>query len=258
MKFRRLLSGAATGAVLLTAAACGGSSAEGIAADLGTGNFASEVAAATETEQSTHVEATLTFQGKSMSMNGDVATSKKLEDLSARLSMKAANEGAFEVRIVDGVLYIKGKGLSSDPAKPWLEFDMSDPSNPLAGFYEQIVANVNPAQSAQMFEAVTELDNKGTETIDGIDTTRYEVTVDMEKALELSGVTDSLGVDPRQLSNQIPDEITYDVWLETDTALMVRMAMQMEGMEFDMRFSDWGKPVSVEAPPSGQVIEFDL
>jgi LppX_LprAFG lipoprotein len=258
MKLRRLLSGAATGAVLLAAAACGNSSAEGIAADLGTDNFAAEVAAATETEQSTHVKAKLTFKGQTMSMTGDVAASTKLEDLAAQLTMEASDEGTFEVRIVDGVLYIKGQGLSSDPAKPWLEFDMTDPSNPLAGFYEQIVANVNPAQSAKMFEAVTELENKGTEQVDGIDATRYEVTVDMDKALELSGVADDLGVDPRQLGNQIPAEITYDVWLETDTALMVRMAMEMQGMQLDLHFSDWGKPVSVEAPPSNQVIEFDL
>lgn len=258
MKLRRLLAGAATGFVLLTATACGGSSAEGIAADLGTDNFASEVSAATETEQSTHVEATLTFKGQTMSMTGDVAASAKLQDLAAQLSMKTAGKGTFEVRIVDGVLYIKGQGVSSDPAKPWLEFDMSDPSNPLAGFYEQIVANVNPAQSAKMFEAVTELDNKGTEQVDGVDATRYEVTVDMEKALELSGVADSLGVDPRQLGSQIPGDVTYDVWLETDTALMVRMAMEVQGMQLDLHFSDWGKPVSVEAPPSDQVVEFDL
>jgi hypothetical protein len=258
MRLRRLLSGAATSALLLTAAAGCGGSAEGIAANLTADDFAAEVAAATRTEQSAHVEATLGFRGETMTMTGDVSTSRRIEGLAARIMVEVPDQGTFELRIVDGVLYLKGDGLSSDPAKPWLELDMTDPSNPLAAFYEQIVANANPAQSARMFEAVTELDNKGEEVVDGVDATHYEVTVDLVKALELSGVADGLGLDGDQVRDQIPDTVMYDVWLETETALMVRLTMQLRGLEMDVHFSDWGTEFSVERPPADQVSEFDL
>jgi hypothetical protein len=256
-RLRRLLGGAAAGAVLLATAACGGS-AEGAAADLSTENFGSKIATATEAEQSTHLEATMSFQGQSMTMTGDVATAPRLEGVLAQLRMEVPQEGPFEMRMVQGVLYLKGGGISNDEAKPWVKIDLADPSNPLAGFYEQIVANVNPAQAAKMFEAVTELENKGEEEVDGLDTTHYRVTVDMAKALDLSGLADSMGVDPEQLAGKLPDEVTYDVWLETETALMVRMSMDLRGMHMDLHFSDWGQDVSVQPPPAGQVTTFVL
>jgi hypothetical protein len=253
MVIRRLLAGALAGAVLATGAACGAGTTEGMAANLTSADFADEVATATESESSAHLEATLSFRGETMTMSGDLASAPRLEELQAQLDIEVPGQGPLDLRIVDGILYLKAPGLSTEPGKSWVEVDLTDDSNPLAGFYKQIVANTNPAQSAKAFEAVTDLENRGQETVDGVEATRYEVTVDLAKAVELSGAAAG-----EKVLDELPVEVTYDVWLETDTALMVRLALELQGMEMDLHFSDWGEPVTVAAPPAGQVAELDF
>jgi hypothetical protein len=258
MLMRRLLAGGVAGAVLVTGAACGGDPTEGVAANLTRADFADEVATATESERSAHLEATLSFRGETMTMSGDIASAPRLEELRAQLDIEVPGQGPLDLRIVEGILYLKARGLSTEPGKSWVEVDLTDDSNPLAGFYRQIVANTNPAQSAKAFEAVTELENRGEETVDGVEAIRYEVTVDLAKAVDLSGAAGAGGADSEKLLDELPAEVTYDVWLETDTALMVRLALELQGMEMDMHFSAWGEPVAVAPPPAGQVAELDF
>ncbi len=80
----------------------------------------------------------------------------------------------------------------------------------------------------------------GNETIDGVDTVHYEVTVDVADAIAASPQAGSklgeVGVD-------LPDTVTYDVWVTSDNQLRrasfdVTVADQTVAMVLDMRPSD--------------------
>lgn len=258
MKLRRLLAGLGAGAALLVAAGCSGGTAEGIAADLGKDNFAAELSDATAQQRSAHIDGSISFQGQTMTMVGDVETAEELADVQAQMTMQIPDQGALELRIVDGDFYMRGEGIPTEPGKPWGRIDLSDPTNPLAGFYKQLMSYTNPAEQVEMFRAVTDLENKGQESVDGVDATHYEVNVDLRKALRLSGLYEDLGPKAGAIASELPDEVTYDVWVATDTALMVRMSLDMAGVDIDLHFSDWGQDVSVETPPASEVADFDF
>ena len=258
MLLRRFLAGAAAGAALLTTVGCSGGPAEGVAADLSRDNFAAELSDATTQQQSTHLEGEVSFQGQTMTMSGDLTTARDLADVEAQLEMQVPAQGPLEMRIVDSVFYMRGAGLSTESGKPWARIDMSDPSNPLAGFYTQFMSYTNPVDQTEMFRALTDLENKGEEFVDGVDTTHYEVTVDLRKALKETGLYDDLGAKAAGMASELPEDVTYDVWVATDTALVVRMSVDLAGAALDLHFSHWGEDVSVEAPPASQVSDLDF
>ncbi len=261
MTLRRRWSQAATVAAVLALASCSGGSSgapDGIAANLSADTLASEVSSATSQATSTHIDAEVSYLGTTMTMSGDLAATAARDDFQALVSMNVPGEPTLTVRVVDNVVYLAGAGFATDSAKPWASIDLDDSSNPLGSFYEQLVTNANPAEAARMFEAVTELDNHGTDDVGGVAATHYTVRVDLAKALELVGLSGELGQAPAALGADLPDQITYDVWLETSSALMLRLTMELPGMEMDLRFSDWGEPVAVRAPPAGQVTPFSF
>ncbi|MGH3505635.1 MAG: LppX_LprAFG lipoprotein [Nocardioidaceae bacterium] len=258
MLLRRLFAGAAAGAALLAGVGCSGGTAEGVAADLSKDNFAAELSDATTQQHSTHLEGEVSFQGQTMTMSGDLTIAQELADVEAQLEMQVPTQGVLEMRIVDSVFYMRGAGLSTESGKPWARIDMSDPTNPLAGFYSQLMSYTNPVDQTEMFRAVTDLENKGEESVDGVDTTHYEITVELRKALKETGLYEDLGAKAAGIASELPEDVTHDVWVATDTALIVRMSVDLAGASLDMHFSDWGEDVSVEAPPASQVSDLDF
>lgn len=260
MKLRRVWVGVVSGALMVTAAACGGGTAEGVAANLTKSDFAAELSAATAQQKSVHLEATVSFQGQEMTLSGDIAgaPTKQLADLEAQVAMQVAGQPALEMRIVDGTVYLRSDNLPTESGKPWGRVDVSDPTSPMAGLYKQLMTYTNPADHVEMFRAVTSLENKGQDSVDGVATTHYLVTVDLGKALKLTGLYEDMGPKADGIVSALPDDVSYDVWVATDTALMVRLSLDLLGADVDVHFSDWGQQVSVEAPPASQVSDLDF
>lgn len=157
--------------------------------------------------------------------------------------------GEMDVRMVDGVVYLSMGQLTQ--GKFW-KIDPSDPTGPLASMgMGKMLDQLDPAKALeQMQDGISKVTYVGAE--DGLD--HYELTIDMQKMLDAMG-----GGLPQEAQAQLPDSVTYDLWLD-DQNRFTRMSMDdlpMGGTDasMEMTVSDWGKDVTIEAPPADQVTD---
>lgn len=96
----------------------------------------------------------------------------------------------------------------------------------------------------------------GLDTIDGVEVTQYEVSVDVAAAL---AAVPQAELDPAVGDIELPDTITYDVWVTADNQLRrvsfgTEIGGQTIAMQLDMTTTD--EPLGLELPADGDV--FDL
>ncbi len=63
---------------------------------------------------------------------------------------------------------------------------------------------------------------------------------------------------PQAAMGQLPDSVTYDLWLDEEHRMaQTTMELPVQGMttSVEMTVDDWGKDVSIEAPPADQVTD---
>ena len=145
------------------------------------------------------------------------------------------SQGAAWVSIDLGAL-AKLSGQSLDDLQGGLGFDPTD-----------------IARSLLDTENATEV---GVETIDGVETKHFEVTVDIAAALAAVPQAD---IDPTLPDIDLPDTVVYDVWVTADNQLRrvsfdTDIAGQSTAMQLDMTTSD--EPSGIELPAESEV--FDL
>lgn len=248
MKIRRL--GTSAAALMLAATAgCGGtgsgeaSTSDG--GDLTKATFASAVSDAQTKAETAHLEADMTAQGQKLSMSGDMDMSKN--DVAFDLSMTGASMGGdARFILVDRVVYLRMPGLSQ--GDKFIKIDASKGGGPVAEMFDKMMSQLNPSQTFEAFDAITSLKEKGTQEIDGVETTHYTVTVDTQKALKAQGMADQVP------SGKMPKTIDYDVWVDGDN-LVRKLSMDVQGNQVDMRLSQWGESVDIAAPPKNQVTD---
>jgi hypothetical protein len=198
--------------------------------------------------RSGHMEATfdLTVAGQSatMNMSSDFATGDDPEDALLNAKIDAAGV-QMEMRLVDEVLYIKSPGMSMSPGKPWVAADTNDPNNPLGSMAD----SAKPQSFTKFLADADNVKDLGTETVDGIETTHYELTVSTKKLMAGNKELSSLA--PQ--ATGMPKQLKINVWLNDDE-LPIQMKVPFGKMgTFEMHFSDYGKDVDVQAPPANQV-----
>lgn len=256
--WRRAVSVLAVG-VLVGLAGCGAGSTETSSGDepekpsdsapavLNEDNFADKVVAAQVAAGSTHVEATIDASGQSFELSGDVAG---LGSTDTEMDVTATfGDEKLHLLVVERVLYVKGAEFAPK-GKKWLKVDLSDPSNPLGRIFD----SVNPGNFTAYLTGVTAFEDQGVETVDGVETRHYSVTVDTAKMLESNPMFQ--GQDASTLG--LPDELTTQAYLDSDNR-PVRLMVDLEATgSFDVHFSDYGRDVTVTAPDPRTVGEFSL
>ena len=182
-------------------------------------------------------------------------------DLSALLSLDAGmltgeGDGDASVELLfdaaTGMVYISAEALRgllpADSA--WVSADLGVLAEKSGTSLEEMQKElfVDPAESARLLLDSDNVVEVGNEVIDGVDTVRYEVTVDIVAAIAASpqagSKLDEAGVD-------VPDTVTYDVWVTSDNELRrasfdVTVAGQTIAMVLDMRPSD--QPLDMQVP----------
>jgi len=179
--------------------------------------------------------------GPGMEMTGEMDLSADKPAMDMTMS-GAQLGGEARMILVGDAMYMRVPGAGM--GNKYLKVDASDPDNPLA----RALQSMDPSSSFKAFEAVTSLERVGEDTIGGVPTEHYTVTVDTEKSLRAQGI------DPRQAGGQLPPEVTYDVWVGEDE-LIRKMVMGPEAGGIELLLSKWGEPVQISAPPPGQVRE---
>ncbi|MGW2330167.1 hypothetical protein ACWC5C_31040 [Streptomyces sp. NPDC001700] len=198
--------------------------------------------------------------GKSAAVGGEGVID--LEDGDSVMTIRAGGQ-KVEQRVVDQVLYQKlpARQRAQVPGdKPWIKVDLRKAAAEQdSGSSNQIN---DPAQSAALAKGITDRNTEkvGTATVDGVKTTRYRVTVDVDK---LSGTA--------ALKHQVGPSVPMDVWLD-DQGRIRRQQVTMNLKPTDqadkstavprkmtvrtlIEFSDFGTEVDTDAPPAGQTTD---
>lgn len=192
--------------------------------------------AAVAEKQSAHL--TMAGSGQGMSGEGDVSYAG--DDTAMQMRMELPTGKAL-VRLVDGVMYMAMPPMT--PEGKFLKIDTNDPNSPFGDLGG--VLQGDPLATFDAFDAGLEkVVYVGAEDVDGEEMDHYVLTVDAKKAAQAQGTKVPSGT----------GTVTYDLWID-DQDLMRRLQFGSGQTGMTLTMSDWGKPVTVKAPPASAIME---
>lgn len=264
-------------ALAVTLGACGdnGSSNTGTNTDTNTGGNAPAAAAnvadlakaigdqASE-KTSAHMKISGDVAGEQLTGEGDVSFAAANSAISMDMETP---EGSISMVLVDNIFYIKmPAGQELEPGKPWFKIDPNS-DNPLADAFgsvtEELSKSADPRVALEEFKDTGEITDTKEEDLDGVATTHYTITVDVQKLADAQD-------DPtqKQAMQQVIEaglkDFPVEVWVNEDD-LPVRVVVDMPtpdgkggttATKMQVDYSNWGEPVDIAAPPADQVAEF--
>ncbi|MGC7097194.1 hypothetical protein ACPZ19_21180 [Amycolatopsis lurida] len=185
------------------------------------------------------------------------------EGANSKMTMSMQMMGmSIEMRMVDGVVYMKLPEGQAPSGKPWVKLDGADSAE--LGQAMNQAEQSDPRKILEMVQKAGKITKSESATLDGQEVSHYFVDLDLKKAGGLGGASE------KDLA-QLPDGIVVpmELWLNAEQ-LPVQVSMDMGAMmqkvaeqsgqkmpggnaKMTMKYSDWGSPVEVEAPPADQV-----
>ena len=187
------------------------------------------------------------------------------DNLEMSMNMGLGGMQISEVLIGD-TLYMKIPALSSElGGKPWAKVGLGTMGS-LGSTLQSLVdsaKNTDPAAQLQPLLASGDLKKVGTETVDGVQATHYSGTVDPATAFSSSQAAKNLTADQiaqikSMLSSAGVTSEKIDVWVGSDGLPVeetISMTTSAGAEKVDLHMSGWGQPISVAAPPAGQVAD---
>lgn len=195
---------------------------------------------------SAHVTMAMTGAAR-MRAVGDMAFHGSRPEMRMTMSMAQMGTGRMEMRFVHGILYMAMPPMT--PPGKFLKIDPNDASNPLSSQMGGLSEQMDPLQSMRALQgAVRSIHRLGTAQVDGAKTDHYRMKVDTAELMKASGKAGLAG------AAQLPDTLTYDVWLDQQD-LLRRMTFDVGPVDTTMTMSSWGEDVSVQAPPASSVVK---
>ncbi len=184
--------------------------------------------------------------------------------------------GEMEMVMDDGVIYMRSPAFEGAPT-PWVSLDTTkmDPAS-AAQFGGFGAGTTDPSAYAGLFAGVFDVKASGDADIDGIATTRYTGTIDLQKVLE--GFADVVGEDADAKTTEqleaaveqfealgIDGKIPFQIWID-DEGLPRRQRITMDfgdlvpgvgeaQMEMTVDYSAFGEPVDVDLPKASEVTD---
>ncbi|MFF7867287.1 DUF1396 domain-containing protein [Streptomyces qaidamensis] len=197
----------------------------------------------------------------SMRLKPTIAMSMKMQ-----APEQAAGE-TVEIRLVDKAMYLGGGAEMAKEmdGKRWLKFDLSgsDAAKDLDKMGSTSQAEQNPAAESTFLTGAKDVKKVGSEKVEGVETTHYTGTVTLAELR--ASLKDSKGETREQREKSIKqyeklgvDKLTMDMWVDgEDHTKQFRMKGQADKGPMDMTitFLDYNKPVTVKAPPAGEVAD---
>ena len=231
------------------------------------------IAAAESTITARTVEFDLTVSASDLAditVSGSVDNESQLVSVTADLSSLLALGdtpipfgGGDMTVLVDGstgVLYLDASALGGflPDGAGWVSIDLGTLAEQSGQALDDLQDEfaLDPSDIARSLLDSEDAVEVGTDTIDGVEVRHYEVSVDIAAAL---AAVPQAELDPAIGDLELPDTVTYDVWVTADNQLR-RVAFSTEivgqtvGMQLDMTTSD--EPLGIELPADGDV--FDL
>lgn len=214
--------------------------------------LAEQSAAAVQAKKTAHMSMTTGSEG---TIEADLDYSGS----SPKMAMDMSESGeSFKVVYIDKVMYMGGDTFKEMAGgKPWIKIDpsaddaMSKMMGPMLSQMESAMAN--PTEQLKDVEGVT-----GTVTKVENGVTTYEVKLSKEQLAEMvkKQATSMPGVTEEALK-QMPDGVSYEMSFDAE-GLPQTVTTDLAGQKLVMKYSKWGEPVTVEAPPASEVGTFEM
>lgn len=261
-------------ALVIALTGCGGGDTSGSGSGDGASPFGSALelanAASAQTEQSKSSKFTFEMSMAGQQFSGSGEGSYAGEDAAMSMTMDM-NGQTMEIRLVDQAMYMKlpqGAAMTAN-GKPWVKIsaDGDDPmSKAMGDSFDQMAKQNDPSKILEQIEKAGTITGTEQVELNGEPTTHYSIKLDMKKLAEK--MPDSAGAKAVERAGGKIDTLPMELWLNSDQ-LPVKIVMDMSkiaevagkpaaGGKMTMKYSDWGAPVNVEAPPADQVGEFKM
>lgn len=168
-------------------------------------------------------------------------------------NMQAVNHSpTTHVLFVDGVYYYDVDRFRSGPyqGKDWIKVDSSVLFG-VKGAQALSGDNGSPSASMKGLKYAKDVQDLGTETVNGRRTTHYRGVID---SAHMGKLKDVLGEDSAMSKVTGATSILVDVWVGPDD-LPVRFKEKIGVMTVSMDFDKFGRTATVKAPPAGRVAD---
>lgn len=191
-------------------------------------------------DKTTTAHETMSLSGGSASLSGEGDLDYTQDSPEMAMTMTSGMmPGKAEVRLVDDVFYMRVPQMTGGK---FLKMDLNDPNSPFGALGSQL----DPQEALKTFsrgiESVTYVGDE-----DGLG--HYRVEVDTKKTLA------GMKAGPGAPQTGLPDKLEYDVWLD-DQDRIAKLTVDLgQAGTMEMKLSDYGKDVSIEAPPASQVTD---
>lgn len=205
-------------------------------AELTEDSFVSSMTSAVTDAGSAHVSAEGTLMGMPLALEGDVTGGEERQDFALALT---SADGGIDIRLVDQVAYAKVNPFTGGQ---FLSLDLTDAQDPLVAQLDSFTDKVDvesllsDLHGAISVEAATDEGR----TLDGVETTAYDVTVDTARLAK------------SDVASRGPASIELTVYVGADD-LPRRVVMDDGSSPITVDFSAWGEPVEVSAPSAGEI-----
>ncbi|MGX1270077.1 hypothetical protein [Streptomyces phaeoluteigriseus] len=166
-------------------------------------------------------------------------------DTAAAQMQQLQDTPTMRVLFVDGAYYYDVDPQAGGPlkGKEWMKVDGSavfgeQGSQALSG------SNGSPSASMKGLKYAEDVENLGSETVNGKTATHYRAVVDPDR---MGQFKEALG----SLTGSGDTSVTMDVWVGAGD-LPVRMVQEFGAMKVTMDFSEFGRTAVVKAPPAAE------
>ena len=229
---------------------------------------AEEVSAAvskTESQSSSRVEVSGKDGTETIVIRGIADYERRLADFTFNVtSTEESPISDAKLRVVGSTMYMdtatlgfnSGSPEEAKKLKPWLEVE---------DFASEVTLDTllfpfpffDPGRILASFKQVSgAVEGLGDETVRGVPTRNYRLTLDLERLIE-TAPPDKRAELRRELEERKEKTQPVEVWID-DAGLARRIGFVVDGEPVTVDFFDFGIDVDVEAPPADQVESFDL
>ncbi|MFD7405618.1 DUF1396 domain-containing protein [Streptomyces sp. NPDC059866] len=202
-------------------------------------------------------------------VEAEAAMSMKPQAMSMKITMPDDPEmtGPVEMRLVGKALYLGGESMAEEmDGKSWMKIDASELGGGHSlgsGASGLDQADRNPAAESAFLTGSDDVEEVGTETVDGVETTHYKGTITLDEMRDSLKDEDKKTRELREKSleqyeDMGVDELTMDMWVDGDDhTKQFRMQGDADKGRLDMTvtFLDYNEPVTVQAPPAKETLD---
>jgi hypothetical protein len=227
--------------------------------------------ASTSSELLDRINKAVTAKGSVVTSLNSVSSAGKLTGQGpTRFGSSPAGDFALEVRTpassdkiravyVDNAFYLQlGSSVPLPSGKSWLGLSQADVQGDNAAAFGPIISSLNQLGNVQagfaVLGAATTFTPGGQETVGGVPTVKYDVAIDVAKAAQSSDPATAKQY--QTLKNAGVSTLTYSVWVDgDDLPRKLSSSTDVGGSTTatTVTYSDWGKSVTIQAPPAEQV-----